>query len=80
MSRSWQNKSISCFKCGRKDHFARDCLKSKSAKQHHRAKKAEKREDTESDSGGGNEMFVAKVGRPVLKVVTGLSTLEQAVI
>ena len=53
--------SITCFKCGRKGHFARDCLKSKSAKQHHRAKKAEKQEDTESDSGGGNEMFFAKV-------------------
>ena len=54
--------SITCVKCGRKDHFAHDCLKSKSAKHHHRAKNAEKQEDSEFDSGGANEMFVAKVG------------------
>ena len=54
--------STTCLNCGRKGNFAHNCLKSKSTKQHHHAKKADKQEDSESDSGRGNEMFVAKVG------------------
>ena len=52
--------SATCLNCRRKGHCARNCPKSKSTKRHHRAKKAEKQEDTKSDSERGNEMFVAK--------------------
>ena len=56
-------KAGNCFNCGQPGYFAQDCFKQKqkqtSTKEHHRAKRVEKQEDTNSDD---NEMFVATVG------------------
>ena len=71
---SKKQKAGNYFNCGQSGHFAQDCFKrkQKSTKEHHRAKRVEEQEDTDSDD---NEMFVATVGlKQICKAMIGSLT------